>query len=405
MNRSTQERWTRRQLIQAGGLGALGLGLPRLLAAEPAAASAKSCIFIILSGGPSHIDTWDPKPNAPKEVRGPYQAIATRTPGVQVTDMFPRLAQVSNLYSLVRCLSHAEVPHVTAAHMMLSGQPDGRRQNKLPFIGSLISKFQPSAANMPSHVWLHNMKTGTNKIPRYDSGLHLIGHEHAALRVGYELDNPAHNSAFRVKAFDPADGVTHQQLLQRLQLLKELESRREDPSIRRFQQFRERARDLVSGPAARSAFELKHEPDSLRDRYGRHPLGQYCLMARRLIEAGVRLVTVTGWPGLAPGETKPTITQVWDTHDIRYKGSDSMFGNGPFGMKWSLPRLDEALSALLDDLHQQGLLEDTLVAVVGEFGRTPKFEGKGQRTRPLATLLYRSPRWRWHPRRRDVRRV
>ena len=135
------------------------MALPRLLAAEPAAASAKSCIFIILSGGPSHIDTWDPKPNAPEEVRGPYQAIATRTPGVQVTDMFPRLAQVSNLYSLVRCLSHAEVPHVTAAHMMLSGQSDGRRQNKSPFIGSLISKFQPSAANMPSHVWLHNMKT------------------------------------------------------------------------------------------------------------------------------------------------------------------------------------------------------------------------------------------------------
>ena len=133
----------------------------------------------------------------------------------------------------------------------------------------------------------------------------------------------------------------------------------------------------MTGPAARQAFDLKQEKDAARDRYGRHPLGQYLLMSRRLIEAGVRLVTVTGWPGLAPGETEPTITQVWDTHDTRYKKGDSMYGNGPFGMKWSLPRLDQGVSALLEDLSQRGLLDETLVVMTGEFGRTPKFEGKG----------------------------
>ncbi len=145
-----------------------------------------------------------------------------------------------------------------------------------------------------------------------------------------------------------------------------------------YRAYHEKAFDMISGPGARQAFELRRESEKVRDRYGRHPMGQYFLMARRLIEAGTRLVTVTAWPGLAPGETEPTITQVWDMHDIRYSGSESMFGNGPFGMKWSLPRLDQALSALIEDLDLRGMLDETLVAVVTEFGRTPKFEGKGR---------------------------
>lgn len=379
-------RLNRRQLIHVGAAGLFGLTLPKLLFAreeslsEPKLhASAKSCIFIVLSGGPSHIDTWDPKPDAPEEIRGPYRTIATRTPGVHLSEMFPRLAGLSPYYCLVRSLSHRDTVHVTAAHTMLTGQPDGRRQNDSPMMGSLISMLRPSRANMPSHIWLHNMKTGTNKVPRYHSGLSKVGYQHAPMRIGHELDNPT-SPDFRVSAFDPPEGLSKQRLDQRLELLDSLDSSKEDLDhfASRFKVFHQRARDLVSKPAARNAFDLTQEQDKVRDRYGRHPLGQYTLMARRLIEAGVRLVTVTGWPGLAPGETKPTVTQVWDTHGDRYPDGDSMYGNGPFGMKWSLPRLDQAVSALLQDLVDRSLLDETLVVVVGEFGRTPKFEKNGK---------------------------
>jgi len=376
----------RRRFIQIGQTGLLGLSLPQLLAARSATASGaagseKSCIFIVLSGGLSHIDTFDPKPKAPRELRGPYGVIPTSVPGIEVADMLPLMAQQAHRYTILRSLSHTEVPHVTAAHMMLSGQMDGSRNNNSPFMGSLVAKFAPSSGSMPSHVWLHNMKTGTNKVPRYESGLDALGHAFAPLRVGYELDNPT-NPEFRVREFDPPAGISELQLSERFRLLSHLEADRSallrTQAGQSFRTFQEKARDLVTGPAARRAFDVNQEPDRLRDRYGRHPLGQYTLMARRLIEAGVRLVTVTGWPGLAEGETTPTVTQVWDMHDNYYTGNDNMYGDGPYGMRWSLPRLDQAVSALLIDLDERGLLDDTLVVLLGEFGRTPKFEGEGR---------------------------
>lgn len=374
----------RRRLIQAGGAGLFGLTLPQLLWAnsvQPGRTTAKSCVFIILSGGPSHIDTWDPKPAASEEIRGPYRPIATATPGVQLTEMFPRLAALTRHFCLVRSLSHGDTVHVSAAHTMLTGQPDGGRGNDSPFIGSLVSKFKPATANVPSYVWLHNMKTGTNKVPRYNSGLGKIGYAQAPLRIGNELDNPA-SSGFRVRHFDPPEGFTRERLAGQLDLLGNLETADRPlaaaSSIKTYQEFHDRARELIVGSSARRAFDLRLEKHRVRDRYGRHPLGQYLLMARRLIEAGVRLVTVSAWPGLAPGETDPTVTQVWDTHDARYQAGDSMFGNGPFGMKWSLPRLDQALSTFLEDLVQRNLLDETLVVVSGEFGRTPNFEGRGR---------------------------
>jgi hypothetical protein len=375
---------SRRRLLKVGGM--FGLTLPQFLWARSVQGSGrgreKSCIFIVLSGGLSHLDTLDPKPSAPAEIRGPYRTIATRTPGLHLSERLPRLAGCSHLYCLVRSMSHADTVHVTAAHTMLTGQPDGRRTNDSPMIGSLISKLRPATANMPSHVWLHNMKTGTNKVPRYNSGLSRIGHAHAPFRVGHELDNPC-SPDFRMDAFDPPEDVPPGRLEGRFDLLRQFESAGAGGvggDAEAYRVFRERAHDLVSGPAARRAFDLSREADRVRSRYGRHPLGQYTLMARRLIEAGVRIVTVTGWPGLAPGETKPTVTQVWDMHGEYYKDGDHMYGNGPYGMKWSLPRLDQAVSALLEDLQTRGMLEDTLVVVVGEFGRTPKFEkaGKGR---------------------------
>ena len=380
---SNRDHVTRRQLLQIGG--ALGLSLPQLLLSDSLSAAdrrrkrEKSCIFIILSGGLSHLDTLDPKPDAPSEIRGPYKTIATRTTGVCFTEMLPQLANCSNLYGLVGSLSHRDTVHVTAAHTMLTGQSDSRRTNDSPMIGSLISKFKPATANLPSHVWLHNMKTGTNKIPRYNSGLSRIGQGHAAFRLGYELHNPC-SPDFRVDALDPPKDVPQERLTHRFALLQALESQGKHSSEigETFRTFQHRAFDLVTGPAARKAFDLNQEPTILRDRYGRHPLGQYALMARRLIEAGVRIISLSAWPGLAPGEKKPTVTQVWDMHGTRYRKGDTMYGNGPFGMKWSLPRLDQAVSALLEDLQVRGMLADTFVAIFGEFGRTPRFENEGR---------------------------
>lgn len=373
---------SRRQWLQVGSV--FGLTLPHLLwarsvqASQPARRrSEKSCIFIVLSGGLSHIDTFDPKPDAPLEIRGAYRTIPTRTPGVRLTEMFPRLAQCSNRYCLVRSMSHDDTVHVTAAHTMLTGQPDGRSSNDSPMMGSLVSRLRPSTSNMPSHVWLHNMKTGTNKVPKYNSGLSRLGFSHAPFRVGHELDNP-NSPGFRMAAFDPPADVPLDRQNDRFRLLERVSTHPNPDATASYQTFQQRARQLVTGPSARQAFELDREPDRVRDRYGRHPLGQYTLMARRLIEAGVRMVTVTGWPGLAPGETQPTITQVWDMHGDRYANGDNMYGNGPFGMKWSLPRLDQAVSALIEDLHTRGMLDDTLIIVCGEFGRTPLFENRGK---------------------------
>ncbi|MEZ6051353.1 MAG: DUF1501 domain-containing protein [Planctomycetaceae bacterium] len=377
----------RRRFLQSGVAGIGGLSLAQLLRSESEVRSstspparAKSCIFVILSGGPGQHETFDPKPNAPREIRGLYEAIATQTPGVQLSEMLPQLAARSNRYCLLRSMSHEDAVHVTAVHTMLTGQRDGSRSNESPFMGSLISKFRPSEAMVPSYVWLHNMKTGTNKVPRYESGLHLLGHQYAPFRVGYELDNPT-SPNFRVSDFDPPSGLSLTEVEHRRRLLSSLDrnsSGELTPPFEQYDKYQHKAWELMTGPAARRAFELSHESNALRDRYGRHPLGQYCLMARRLIESGVRLVTVTGWPGLAPGETVPTVTQVWDSHDNYYEDGDSMYGNGPYGLKWALPRLDQALAALLDDMRDRGLFEETLVVVVGEFGRTPKFGETGR---------------------------
>ena len=376
---------SRRRFVQVGGLSLFGLSLPRLLSARDGEGSkargpAESCIFILLSGGLSHIDTLDPKPRAPGEIRGPYRPIDSAVPGVHVTEMLPRLAALADRYCLVRSMSHADTVHVSAAHTMLTGQPDGGTANNTPFMGSLIAKQRPSTANIPSYVWLHNTKTGTNKVPRYESGLNLIGQQYAPMRVGQELDNPS-ASGFRVAAFDPPEGVTTDRLRDRFRVLERLESAGDvarGGNGKGFHTYQERALDLVTGPSARRAFDLGGEDDRVRDRYGRHPLGQYLLMARRLTEAGVAPGHGRRLAGPGAGETTPTPVQVWDMHDSYYKPGETMYGNGPYGMTWSLPRLDQALSALLEDLQSRGLLDETLVVVAGEFGRSPKFEGQGR---------------------------
>jgi hypothetical protein len=355
---------TRRQLLQLGGIGLLGLGLPRLLQAA-GSSTPKSCIFIVQYGGCSQIDSFDMKPDAPEDVRGPFKPITTSVPGVRVCEHLPRLARLADRYGLVRSMTHGNGGHDGGMHVCMTGHsaptPD------TPYFGSVMARLRPSEANVPSYVWLQNLAGDVQ--PRYLTG-GFLGAAYSPLRVGTDLDNPA-APGFRVKAFDTPPDVSTDRLLERQRLLGRIQ--RSPDSMSRF---RERAVDLLTGPQARRAFDLQREPATLRDRYGRHPLGQNLLMARRLIEAGVRLVSVTAWCGTPPGEKFRNV-QTWDMHGDG-AGLGSIFGTGAYGLAWALPRVDEAVSALLADLEVRGLLDSTLVVLVGEFGRTPKVVKAGR---------------------------
>lgn len=368
-------KFSRRRLIQMGGLGLVGLGLPELLRADATrGGTAKSCIFIVQYGGGTQLDTWDPKPDAPEKIRGPYRPIATRTPGMQISEMLPRLASISDRYSLVRSMTHQNGGHQNGMHVCLSGQSNGSDADNTPYFGSVVSRLRPATQNIPSYVWIQNLAGDVGK--RYEAG-GALGLAYSPLRVGTDLDNPAAET-FRMTAFDPPPGVDAGRLRNRQSLLDTIEPR-DAISTRRpsldFRKFQERALELVSGAEARQAFDLTRESDSTRAEYGMHPLGQNLLMARRMIEAGTRLVSVTAWTGLPPGEAFRNV-QTWDMHSVVFPGSDTMYGKSAFGLGWALPRVDQSVSALLLDLEERGLLDSTLVVMVGEFGRSPQFEAQ-----------------------------
>jgi hypothetical protein len=360
----SRDRMSRRQLLQIGGVAALGLGLPELLRGATRDAD-KSCIFIVQYGGASHIDSFDPKPDAPEGVRGPYKPVPTNIPGVRVGELLPRLAGMADRYCLVRSMSHGNGGHDGGMHVCMTGH--SAPQENTPYYGSVMAKLRPATRNVPSYVWVQNLAGDVQ--PRYLTG-GFLGAAYGPLRVGTDLDTPA-APGFRFTAFDPAPDVPAERLTRREGLLASI-----DPDGGAVRRFQERAVDLVTGPEARRAFDLDREPPSVRDRYGRGPLGQNLLLARRLVEAGVRLVSVTAWCGLPPGEKFRNV-QTWDMHGDG-AGLGSIFGTGHFGLGWALPRLDEAVSALLEDLDLRGLLETTLVVVVGEFGRSPKVSNAGR---------------------------
>lgn len=360
---------TRRRLLQVGGIGALGLSLPRLLQARESQTSLRnserSCIFIVQYGGCSHIDSFDPKPDAAEDVRGPYKAIASAVPGLRMGELLPRLATLADRFCLVRSMTHGNGSHDGGMHICMTGHSQPAVET--PYFGSVMAKVRPSTQNVPSYVWIQNLAGDVQ--PRYLTGGYL-GAAYSPLRVGTDLDNPA-AANFRMSAFDPDKDVSHDRLLCRWNLLNQLESTPDN--IRRYQG---RAVDLVAGAEARRAFDLDREPAAMRERYGRHPLGQNLLMARRLIEAGVRLVSVTAWAGTPSGEKFRNV-QTWDMHG-EGAGLGGIFSKGAFGLGWALPNLDQSVSALLSDLETRGLLENTLVVLVGEFGRTPKIVKEGR---------------------------
>jgi hypothetical protein len=375
---------SRRRLLQAGGVGALSLAFPGMVAARVdgkqglrGVAAERSCIFILLCGGPSHLDTWDLKPAAPEGIRGPYKPVATAVPGMRISELHPRLATLTRHFSLIRSMTHVGniSNHFDAMHHLLSGEAQAPAD--APYLGSVLSKVRPNQRTVAPYVWL--IKCVGDPVfcaPNIGTGGHLGG-VHAPLFVGSAANNPA------TPNFKPPDlfaSPEPERMRGRERLLASLEGDDKPGEGSRvtqeWQDLHRRAFELTAAAEGRQAFDLDREPAAVRDRYGRHPLGQNLLLARRLVEAGVGFVTVNGWTGTSPTGGGGAPSSSWDMHG-GHMGMGNAFGDGSYGMGWCLPRLDEALSALLDDLHQRGLLERTLVVVVGEFGRSPKIHTQG----------------------------
>ena len=352
-------RPSRRPVLQAGAAAALGLfwnGWLRAEAVHPAA-KAKSVILIFNSGAPSHIDLWDPKPSAPENVRGPFQPIATTVPGLRVTRLLPTLARQAHRYAVVRTVHHSHTQHNSGMHWSIVGRPY-RIDNTL---------INPSRADLPSFGtlvgWLAQRDGYAGAVPPYvitpfppcDSTVYVTPGQYGGC-LGARYDPFVLNADPNAADFQPAFGgkatPPPDQLADRRRLLKDLDSSpMTDPGLfREVEVNKQKALSLVGSAQVRKAFDLSLEPPATRDRYGRHSWGQSHLLARRLIEAGCKFVTTVNGPSI-----------VWDTHKDNFKQMESRL----------VPPMERAFAALLDDLHDRGLLDSTLVIWLGDFGRTP----------------------------------
>ncbi|MDA1013166.1 MAG: DUF1501 domain-containing protein [Planctomycetota bacterium] len=260
-------------------------------------------------------------------------------------------------------------------HNCLSGQVTGEPDTELPYLGSVVAKVRPSVRNPVSYAWL--IKCVGRPVfcaPNIGTG-GFLGAAHSPLFVGSAANHPAMPNFKPPELYDVREPA---RVPRRRQLLDQLDPMAGTDDVARndWQELQHKAFELMTGPDGRQAFELNREPDAVRDRYGRHPLGQNLLLARRLIEAGIGLVTVNGWTGPAPGRGGGPPSSSWDMHG-GHMGMGNAFGSGSYGMGWCLPRLDEALSSLFIDLDERGMLDNTLVVVMGEFGRSPKIQTKG----------------------------
>jgi hypothetical protein len=351
---------TRRDLLKIGSLGMLGLTLPKLLAASQAGGTkprAKSILFYHHYGAPSHIDSFDPKPDAPAEIRGEFDTIATSAPGFHVTDIMPRIATVCDRLTVVRTMNHRTSNHNPAVYLAITGRTSERDQVQVgatssdwPHYGAVLAKLAPGSGTLPVSVQVpHRAYDQVYTCPGQTGG--MLGSKYDPLIVQRDPSLPD----FQVDELSLR--VDAQRLFDRRQLLTSIDSQirgiERGGAMDSRDQFYERSFSLLSSPDAKRAFDLSQETDQTRDRYGRHKSGQSLLLARRLIEAGVTLVTC--FSGSNPGDG-------WDTH------ADN-FGQ----MKNKLmPPEDQAFSALIEDMDQRGLLEDTLVVWSGEFGRKPQ---------------------------------
>jgi hypothetical protein len=354
---------TRRRWLQLGGLGMFGLTLPRLLEAgnRDRKAPVRSCVLFILHGGPSQLDIWDMKPAAPAEVRGIFRPAVTRVPGTQITEMLPMLAKLSDRFSIVRSMRHSALNHNAATYFVTTGNPPPREQiaftpteNDFPHLGAQVTFGTPARGNVPAAVSLPDpVCDGPYTCPGQNGG--FLGASYAP----FTIDGDPNDEEFVVHGLhEPADAqraVGRQSLLKAIDGgLGRLAHERRVEDLGRYQQ---QAFSLLTSEAARRAFDMRTESERVRDRYGRHKYGQSLLLARRLVEAGVRLVTVY-WGGRVNNPVPH-----WDTH----------FNNNSRLREELLPPFDQCFSAFLEDLTDRGMLENTLVICTGEFGRTPRF--------------------------------
>ena len=348
---------SRREFLQVGGLSALGLTLPgffRLQRSAAAGARAKnptSCILLWMQGGPSHLDTFDPKPDAPAEIRGEFKTIPTTLAGIRLAEHLPRLARQTDKFSIVRGHDPKNGSHGVADHLMMSGHPFNVA---LPFpcFGSVVARERGYRDGMFPFVQL-----GRYIDRHFNGGVGgFLGDQYNPFEVADDPNAPA----FKVRDLSLAGPAEGSRLRRRYAMLTALDAYQRDVEesaqpVRARDVFYEKAHRLITSPAAKRAFDLGLEPNRVRDTYGRNTLGQSCLLARRLIEAGVHFVTVTDGG--------------WDTHQNNFA---SLKGH-------LLPRLDRAYAALLQDLHARGLLDSTLVVWFGDFGRQPKINASAGR--------------------------
>jgi hypothetical protein len=361
----------RRDFLHAGCLSFLGLGLPQVfgLQAQGAVESDKknvNCIHLMLVGGPSQLDTWDPKPNAPVEIRGPYKAIRTNVPGIEISENFPRMAKHADKYALIRSVYHtAAAVHDTGHQMMQTGRLF-QGGIEYPNFGSVLSKLEGPNGDVPPFVLMPHPigNTGGNMPHGQNAGFLGKGFDPFVLNADPSDPN------FKVPDMLPPDYLSALRVDRRRDWREMI-----DKSVSKFETSQDarildssfhQAYTLMSSQKARAAFELHKEPQAVRDRYGMNRFGQSCLLARRLIEAGVRFVTINMFETVFDEIT-------WDIHGSKPFSPISCYRDlvGPM--------FDMAYSSLLEELSERGLLDTTIVLATGEFGRTPKVNPAGGR--------------------------
>ena len=347
---------SRRSFLKAGVLGVAGLSLADLLRVKAEAETAGkpspddlSVILVWLDGGPPQHETYDPKPDAPAEYRGPLKAIGTKVPGVFLSELLPEHARLMDKMSIIRSMHHNNGDHFAAAHWMLTGYLGSNALSlgpQYPSVGSIVARLKGAKQpGMPAYVGLPNT---------HSVGLAPGYHGAAYLGVAYNpfsADGDPNNDGYRVANLALPSGVDSHRVDHRRGLLTAFDNARRDVDgtglMDGLDRFSREAFTMVTGPAARAAFDLHKEDPKLRDRYGRHQWGQSALLARRLVEAGVRYVTLT-FGG-------------WDMHSSIEKS-----------VRGAVPVVDRAVGTLVDDLDERGMLDSTIVLVMGEFGRTPR---------------------------------
>ncbi|MEX2286305.1 MAG: DUF1501 domain-containing protein [Planctomycetaceae bacterium] len=385
---------TRRELMRVGGIGFGGITLSSLLRAQqafagnrssaiatnvggqPSSPRARSVIILYLSGGPSQLDMWDMKPQAPAEIRGTFRPIDTNVPGISICEHMPRMARLADQYTIVRSMSHDEADHIKGGYLVWTGgrltrpivQASAMKREDRPHIGSILSTLLDSPPTMPPFVMLPEYVSPVG-MPRPGQYGGFLGATHDP----YLVDSDPNLADYSPGSLKPVRDVAQLRLDNRRALLAQFERQasylEQTAAVRNLDPYFEKAFSLVSSPAAQLAFDVSAESDKTRDRYGRHIFGQSTLIARRLVEAGVRLVQVNF---IRHDNAKGG--QGYDSHSVP---------PSPPHLPWAknelLPPTDNAFAALIEDLFERQMLDETLVLMMGEFGRSPRFNKDGGR--------------------------